>query len=275
MSGVVQFYDNHPINIDQILQILQFNGVSIETLTEEDLKEYDSDHYGGYKATDLLGQKAQLTKDDYVLDVGSGLGGPARYLAHRFGCRVTGLDITESRCRGAEKLTQLVILQHLVDFRVGDAYHMPFGDAVFSAVIGQEAWSHIDDKERLISECARVLRPNGTLAFTDIIEIDTLSETEREFLRTQAHMPSFGTLEGYTKTIERNCLSIIEREELSKEWFIILAQRVDMYKNLKAETIEKFGESHYEKFIKMYTFFSSLFTSGKLGGARFIAKKLT
>lgn len=66
--------------------------------------------------------------------------GPARYLAHRYGCRVMGLDITASRHQSALRLTKLVKLDHLVDFRLGNALEMPFSDNTFDVVIGQEAW---------------------------------------------------------------------------------------------------------------------------------------
>ena len=99
----------------------------------------------------------------------SGMGGPARYLASRLGCRVTGLDVTQSRHQSAIRLTELVGLQHLVDFRHGSALAMPFADASFDVVIGQEAFAHVPDKPRLIAECARVVKPGGRIAFTDIM----------------------------------------------------------------------------------------------------------
>lgn len=143
LAKVVSFYDAHPINKDQILNALESRGVSLETLTEEVLMEYDQDHYGGVEANDLLAERAGIRKTHHVLDVCSGMGGPARYLAHRIGCRVTGLDLTESRVSAAIRLTQLTKLSKLVDFRLGNALEMPFDDAHFDVVIGQEAWAHV------------------------------------------------------------------------------------------------------------------------------------
>ncbi|MCI0530187.1 MAG: methyltransferase domain-containing protein, partial [Nitrospira sp.] len=146
MNLVIQYYDTHPINEDQILQTLQKKGIPLDMLTEEILKDYDQDHYGGVEAVDILAQKAgiQVSRGDlpgrpYVLDVCSGMGGPARYLAHRYGCRVVGLDFTESRYHGAIRLTKLVRLDHLVKFKLGNALDMPFSTTTFDIAIGQEA----------------------------------------------------------------------------------------------------------------------------------------
>ena len=147
-QSVVHFYENHPINEQQILHGLARDGVELTTLTEEVLKDYDQDHFGGLEAVDELAAKAGISAGARVLDVCSGMGGPARYLAHRLGCRVTGLDITESRYEAAIRLTALVQLDHLVDFRLGNALDMPFADATFDAVIGQEAFGHVPDTPR-------------------------------------------------------------------------------------------------------------------------------
>jgi SAM-dependent methyltransferase len=152
---VVAFYDAHPINEQQILNTLGARGIGLDGLTEEVLKDHDQDHFGGTAANDILIQKAGLAAQHRVLDVCSGMGGPARYVAMRVGCEVVGLDFTESRHRGAQQLTALVKLDHLVSFRHGNALDMPFEDAAFDAVIGQEAWCHVPDKPRLIAECAR------------------------------------------------------------------------------------------------------------------------
>jgi sarcosine/dimethylglycine N-methyltransferase len=113
LSGVVTYYDTHPINEEQIMRALDAHDVDLVTLTEETLKDYDQDHFGGLQANDVLAAKAGIRKEHHVLDVCSGMGGPSRYLAHRIGCRVTGLDLTESRYRSAVKLTEMVGLDDL------------------------------------------------------------------------------------------------------------------------------------------------------------------
>jgi ubiquinone/menaquinone biosynthesis C-methylase UbiE len=270
---VVAFYDAHPINEEQILHTLRSRGVAFDGLTEEVLKDYDQDHFGGTQANDILAETAGIAAHHHVLDVCSGMGGPARYLALRIGCRVTGLDFTESRHRSAQRLTALVGLEHLVSFRHGNALDMPFEDASFDAVIGQEAWCHVPDKPRLIAECVRVVKPGGVIAFTDILARAGLGEDEMGRLREEMTFPSLETLEGYAALLERNGCSVALRDDLSDEWARILVQRLAMYRGLREETIAKFGAAHFERWDATYAFFVGLYGAGKLGGGRFVARR--
>jgi ubiquinone/menaquinone biosynthesis C-methylase UbiE len=104
-----------------------------------------------------------------ALDVGGGLGGPARTLASEFGCTVEVLDLTEEFCRAGEVLTARTGLSDLVSFRHGNALEMPYPDASFDVVWTQHSSMNIADKERLYVEIHRVLRPGGRLALHEIM----------------------------------------------------------------------------------------------------------
>src|SRR6476620_10990489 len=106
----------HPINEESILAKLKASGADIEHLTVEELKDFDQDHYGGIGAVDVLIERTAMRSSHRVLDICAGLGGPARWIAHRVGCRVTGLDLTTSRVVAARRLTERVGLQDRVDF---------------------------------------------------------------------------------------------------------------------------------------------------------------
>jgi len=99
--------------------MLSARGLDLATLPEQELKDFDQDHYGGVEAVEALTSATGLSRGQHVLDVGSGMGDPARWLAHKFGCRVTGLDLTESRVLGASRLTERVGLGGLVEFVQG------------------------------------------------------------------------------------------------------------------------------------------------------------
>jgi ubiquinone/menaquinone biosynthesis C-methylase UbiE len=270
---VTQFYDSHPINEKQIIQKLQIQGISLETLTEDILQDYDQDHYGGVEANDILAQKAGIESTSYVLDVGSGMGGPARYLASRYGCRVMGLDVTESRYRSALRLTKMVKLDHLVDFRLGNALNMPFADNTFDVVMGQETWAHIPEKPRLIAECTRVVKLGGIIAFTDVLRRGVLDHSEKERLQKDMAIPSLETAEGYGQLLAESGSILILQEDLSDNWAEILTKRLEMFRSLKKQTVEKFGETHYQKWDDTYSFFVGLFAEEKLGGGRLVARR--
>ena len=272
-SGVVAFYDAHPINEEQILAALKTRGVALESLTEDVLQQHDQDHFGGVEANDILAAKAGIERRHYVLDVCSGMGGPARYLAHRIGCRVTGLDLTLSRYESALRLTRLAKLAHLVDFKLGDALSMPFDDASFDVVIGQEAWCHVPDKPRLIAECARVVKPGGAIAFTDILRRASLDAGKMHQLQQGMPFPTLETLDGYCTLLTQNGLTVTHSDDLSEQWAQILVQRLAMYRGLEADTVRKFGAEHFREWDETYAFFVGLFREGRLGGGRFVARK--
>ncbi len=272
-ANVIRYYDTHPINEDQILRNLRSKGVPLEGLSEEVLKDYDQDHYGGVEANDLLARAAGLGAQHRVLDVCSGLGGPARYLAHRYGCRVVGLDFTESRFLAAQRLTAMTGLHHLVSYRHGNALAMPFEAGEFDVVIGQEAWCHVPDKARLIAECARVLKPSGVIAFTDILRLPGLSETEWLRLASEMTYADLGSFECYQDLLAKNGCSLVSCEDLSAHWADILKQRLAMYRSLGSDTVRRFGQARQDEWDSSYAFFVGLYQVGKLGGGRFVARK--
>jgi ubiquinone/menaquinone biosynthesis C-methylase UbiE len=166
---------------------------------------HDQDHYGGTQAVDRLMAQASFTSSDHLLDVCSGVGGPARYISWKSGCRVTGLDLTASRVMGAIELTQAAGMAERVDFIQGNALEMPFDDHSFTCVIGQEAFAHIPNKKQLISECARVLKPGGRMVFSDIMSHQALSKDNADRLFEGMRFSEIATLQDYTSWLATNC----------------------------------------------------------------------
>ncbi|NIO43018.1 MAG: methyltransferase domain-containing protein, partial [Burkholderiales bacterium] len=242
-------------------------------LNEEILKEHDQDHFGGLQATDVLAVKAGISENHHVLDVCSGMGGPARYIADRIGCHVTGLEFTESRYLSSIKLTKLVGLDTRVDFVYGNALDMPFDDDSFDVIIGQEAWCHVPDKPRLIAQCARVVKPGGVIAFTDILRTDKLSSGDMRRLRSEMTFPDLETINGYARLLETNGCTLLEHDDLTEVWKKVLEERLAMYRNLGSETERVFGAERAREWDDSYGFFVSRYREGRLGGARFIARR--
>lgn len=270
---VVAFYDTHPIHEAQIMEALRERGLDPGRLTEEELKEHDQDHFGGLDAVDRLTRAAGIDAGTHVLDVCSGMGGPARYLAHRHGCRATGLDLTRSRHDSAVRLTALVGLDRLVEFRCGSALAMPFDDASFDVVIGQEAWAHVPDKPRLIAEAVRVVRPGGRIAFTDIMARTTLPEVIAERLSREMTFSEIASLGDYRELLDGAGCEVLEATDLSDEWTEILRRRLAMYRGLGGSTAASFGVERSQAWDAAYAFFVGLFEQGILGGGRIVAHR--
>lgn len=272
-AGVIDFYDTHPINEDEILAKAAAQGASLDALTQADLKELDQDHYGGIPVLDALADVAGVGSEHHVLDVCSGLGGPARWLAYERNCRVTGLDFTISRVEAARRLTQRVRLEHLVDFVDGDATAMPLPSSRYDVLIGQESWLHIPDKAALVSECARVIKPGGTIAFTDVVTRPTFDRPTEERLAAEMHTANIASEELYASLLEKNGCAVTIRDDLSDEWKDILVKRLEMYRSLRDTTVAKFGESRYQEYDNAYSHFVGCFVADKLGGTRMVARK--
>jgi SAM-dependent methyltransferase len=147
----------------EILGALRGAGADVDALTLNDLAPIDELHLGGLEATLEMARLAELQEGERVLDIGCGIGGPARTMAAEFGCHVTGIDLTEEYCRAAEMLTARVGLGSQVVFHQASALDLPFDDGSFDVVWTQHMVGHVQDKERLFGEALRVLRPSGRL----------------------------------------------------------------------------------------------------------------
>ena len=153
----------------KLLEALRATGKDPDALATEDLTPIDQLHARGREATLELARLAGITAEMRVLDVGGGLGGPARTLASRLGCAVEVLDLTEEFCRTGTALTASTGLSDLVSFRHGSALEMPYPDARFDVAWTQHCSMNIADKEQLYAEIRRVLRPSGRLALHEIL----------------------------------------------------------------------------------------------------------
>jgi len=148
--------------------VLNALGKDASILTTADLEGIDQFHSGGLEATHLLAARANILASDRVLDIGGGLGGPARVLAQEIGCQVTVLDVTEGFCRVGEKLTARTHLSDSVHFVVGNALDLPFEDGSFDVVWTQHSSMNIADKVQLYAQIHRVLRPGKRLALHEV-----------------------------------------------------------------------------------------------------------
>lgn len=168
MAGMQAHYSARDIET-RILAALRQAGLNPEQrLSPEELAALDQFHTGGLRASLELLELSRIRPGDRVLDIGSGLGGPARLLASKLGCRVDCVDLSADYCAGAVLLNRLTGLEDRIEVREGSALDLPFADDAFDAVWMLNVGMNIADKRQLYAEVHRVLEPGGRFAFQEI-----------------------------------------------------------------------------------------------------------
>ena len=156
--------------LQRLSAVLTDDGADPQAPTIAAMAPYDQFHGRGMEATEELAGLLDAASGDHVLDVGCGIGGPARYMADRFGCKVTGIDLTPEFCDAARHVTGLMGLDGRVDFKQGDATAMPFEAASFDKAYSMNVSMNIADKAGFYGEIGRVLKPGGRLILSEIAQ---------------------------------------------------------------------------------------------------------
>lgn len=212
-----------------IADSLRRAGKDMDRLTTADLGTVDEFHIGARKATLEVARFLNLDTSSHVLDIGSGLGGPARTLAETFGCKVTGVDLTQALCDAATTLSGWVGLSDRVDFRQGDATRLPFDDAMFDAAMTIHVAMNIAAKDRMYVEARRVLKPGGRFVAYDVLQgeggellfpVPWAREPSINHLATPETMPVLLSNAGF------RILKVEDSTEEGQRWFEEMAARL-------------------------------------------------
>ena len=154
---------------DAIVAALEADGKDLSALNIDDLQMVDEVHSRGRETTLQVVALTDFSPEHKVVDLGSGLGGPARYIAKTFGCQVTGIDLTGSFVDAANRLSELLGMTDSTDFQSGSALETPFDDNCFDRAVTIQMQMGIADKERFYQEVFRILKPGGIFIFQDIV----------------------------------------------------------------------------------------------------------
>jgi ubiquinone/menaquinone biosynthesis C-methylase UbiE len=204
-------------------------GKNPNALTTADIGAIDEFHVRGRKATLELAEELGLTAATRVLDLGSGLGGPARTLAEAYGCHVTGIDLTPDFCAAAAALSAWVGLGDKVSFQQGDATQLPFADGSFDAAMTIHVAMNIAAKDRMYAEAKRVLKPGGRFGIYDILQgeggevlypVPWAREPSISHLATPDEMQALLSAAGF------KILSVTDSTEEGQRWFETMAERM-------------------------------------------------
>jgi len=242
-------------------------------LKAEDVSPFDQYHYLGTAAVDDAICSLDIGPGSRVIDIGSGIGGPARYMAEKTGCRVTALELQFDLHNIACSLTERCGLSGSVRHVCGDILDFPEGHCDFDAAVSWLSFLHIPDRLSLLKKCYNILKPDGKMFIEDFYRCGGFNEEETKILSEDVYCDYLPTSEEY-------------REQLTGSGFteVELVDKTGCWKNFVKERMEKFIESrsrhvkvHNVEIVKeledFYKKMSQLFDSNNLGGLRIIAKK--
>ncbi len=164
----IDYYDG-PDLVPAVVAAIEAAGLSADRLDSDDLAALDEFHALGRAATVALARLAAIRPGERVVDVGAGIGGPARALARHFGARVTAVDPVGRFCALNRLLTERTGLGDRVEVRQASGRRLPFPDGSFDVAWSQAVWPNVPDKAAHAAEIARVLRPGGRLALHEVV----------------------------------------------------------------------------------------------------------
>jgi len=226
-ARVAQHYATE--NLEQrILAAFEAAGKPRVNITADDLAAVDEFHIGGREASEAIATQMHLRPGMYLLDIGSGIGGPARYFASAHGCRVTGIDLTPEYVRTAQTLSALAGMSSSVQFEPGSGTALPYANGSFDAAYMFHVGMNIRDKVKLIREAKRVLRSEAIFAIYDVMRIGP-GELQYPLPWASSADESFvATVDDYRKALVDGGFAIAaerERKQFAIEFFERMRQR--------------------------------------------------
>lgn len=263
-------------NVDRIFNELREIGKSTSsTLLVEDLTKFDQLHYHGTDAIDIFIEKLEINEKTKILDVGSGMGGPARYIANKTGAEITAIELQSDQNNLAKDLTKKCGLSNKVNHICGDILDYDFKNQTFDAVVSWLTLYHIANHEILLKKLFDLLNPNGFFYTEDITSRINLSDADRKEIKKEIygiHLPYF---DNYISNLEQNGFKLIFSEDMSSSWTDFTKERIKKYNSEKERNIRVHGKEVYDSLNSFYNFVGQYFSNGKLGGIRVIAKKIS
>jgi sarcosine/dimethylglycine N-methyltransferase len=242
-----------------------------DPISPEQLFGLDQWHYHGTDAIRAAADHFRLGPASRVLDIGSGIGGPARFLAHTTGCHVTALELQPNLNEIAVGLTRRCGLGERVTHLCGDALVHPLPDATFDAVVSWLAVLHIPDRPRLLARMARMLRPGGGCYIEDLCMRAPFGAEDLHDLQEIVFGTTVTSIDDYATDARAAGFVDVVATDLTSDWAPFAAVRLVAWRKNHAAYAQTHGEAAYAAQELFYTVIARLYDSGSLGGVRLVA----
>ena len=204
-------------------------GKDPDSVTIGDLGPVDEFHVGGRAATEQFLDRLDIAPNQHVLDVGCGLGGASRCAANRYGCRISGVDLTSEYVTVGNTINQWIGLEEKISLREGDALAMPFERESFDRAYLMHVGMNISDKERLARELYRLVKSGGKVGIYDIMR---MNDAELEFplpWATSSEGSALATPDEYIQVLKSagfGTITILDRREFALDFFAQARQKL-------------------------------------------------
>jgi sarcosine/dimethylglycine N-methyltransferase len=260
-------------HLDRIDRGLAALGIGkADPIPPERLYPLDQWHYHGTDAVRAAAEQLGLGPASRVLDIGSGVGGPARYLAHTTGCRVTALELQPELHATAVDLTRRCGLGERVAHLCGDALGYPIPDGAFDAVVSWLAILHMPDRPHLFGRLARALRPGGKCYVEDLCMRAPFAPPDLHDLRNVVFGITVTSIEAYAGDLETAGFIGITATDLTGDWAPYARARLTAWRENHVGYARVHGEAAYAAQERFYAVIARLYESGSLGGVRLVAR---
>lgn len=260
--------------VERILTELHALGIDDDApLSVDDLTPFDQYHYYGTEAVDHAAAAIGIDAQARVLEVGSGIGGPARYLASSTGCHVTALELQSDLNETAMHLTQRCALADSVTHVCGDVLDGGQNGGQFDALVSFLCFLHIPDREALFARCFNALKPGGRLYVEDFAKHTEPSAEEWVLLKDKILCPYLPTPAGYEDQLRAAGFEDVVAEDVSAAWASFTRERHDAWNARRERNLDLHGAEITDGMEDFYKTAADLSASGVLGGLRICARR--
>ena len=235
---------------------------------------FDQLHYHGTKAVDFCIKKLNIDSSMLILEIGSGIGGPARHIANETGATVIALELQPDQNKLASDLTRRCGLSEKVRHVCGDFLIHNWHGKKFDAIVSWLALYHIEDHGTLLQKSFDLLNPNGLFYAEDLISSLPFNRNELTELSKEIFANYLPNRQTYKSELEKNGFKVFFYKDMSDNWSKVARDRITSYINKKDRHIRVHGKDIVNGLISFYSFTDRYFSSGKLGGIRVFARKI-
>lgn len=239
-------------------------------LTIEQLTPFDQYHYLGTDAVDAAIAALGLAPGMRVLDIGSGIGGPARYIAARTGAHVTALELQSDLDAVAAELTARCGLSHLVEHRCGNI--LDGVSETYDAIVSFLCFLHIADRARLLAACRDALVPGGAMYIEDFAQAREATPDEAAMLRIKVQCPVLPTSSEYEAQLRDAGFDDVHIVDVTPEWSNFTTERLEQFRTARARNVAVHGVEIVDGLDDFYATIVHLFSGGAVGGVTIVAR---